>query len=462
MGKTKHMDFSYKHPVGSGYNQNGGGSKDQESGEEVVDVKEKDTTNTTTTKYGWIKKRKPIDEIDNDEDDWNTTAPSPQKKYKPLPLVNSNSIKRNSACSKELEAVNREYEKELRELEQWKQIEIKRIIEKYRNYDDNNNRNSIVALDYYGSDKSEGGTNLEGKPADIKKNNTIYYHYSRNQFNVPDGKTACTSISLVCCYNYLVVGCNLPMKKYNWDMIVIHGAKVWSHYKSVPDKIVKNYHYIQELLEMKELESVNNNIELEKEIGGHLDDNRNIEFEKAVECQSSSSDSDTEDDSKDLIDQIENGTPFPEKAFYTIQEAIELMCSYDCRIAASMTIRGSTFTLMCDMTPPPPKYDHFKKVKTREEEVDECMEFLRDDYLSDTIFWLFDSHGGRKERLSNLIRFKGVSSIIDYMKTTYPTTNEGNRKSLEDSHVNQYSMTIFRRKKAAAATKFNNKNMIRV
>jgi hypothetical protein len=417
--------------------------KDQEMESIVANEHEK------VSKFGWMKKRR-IDFMDHGNID--------------EPIVKNDEIKRSKISKRstngqdkdirnnkeyteqtksycelknELETINKSYDKKLEELNQWKKRAISNATEKY-------NQDSRVALDYRIT-KDGKGTNEKGELSDINRDDTIFYHYSLNQFNITNGTTACTPISLVCCYNYLVTGFGISMEKYNWDAIVSQGAKVWSHYKST--KSNNNYQHIQELLKIDELQSINENIELVKEIGGHLDDEKNTEFEDIF--GSSSSDS-------DLMREIEQQEEI-EKAFYTIKEALENICSYDTRIAASVTVRGTTFTIMCDTTPPKVPPSSKKRIGNEDSDVesDSLFDFLSLDYLKDVIFWIFDSHGGTKERRSDLIRFKGLEAILKYIRKKYPANSNGTRSSrkynrysysLEDDHTDQYSMVIFRRK----------------
>ena len=106
--------------------------------------------------------------------------------------------------------------------------------------------------------------------------------FEKNQFNVVDGRSACSSISLLAVYNFLRRK-NRDILKIQCTQVIEYGAKLWRCWKNrqLVDKY-RMYQGVHEAYKEPSIDKVRKIITISKEIGGHLDNEKLSEFIKPI------------------------------------------------------------------------------------------------------------------------------------------------------------------------------------
>ena len=205
--------------------------------------------------------------------------------------------------------------------------------------------------------------------------------FEKNQFDVIDGRNACSSISLISVYNFLRLE-NRDVLKIKWNHVIESGAKLWRCWKDRQfgfENQKRTYQDVYEAYIDPSIEKVRETILISKEIGGHMDNEKLSEFIKPViPCSNNNSKKEEEE----------------EICFSSLDSAIALLRNNNTS-AGTFTIRGYSISIFFDL----------KK------------------------FWIFDSHGGVRENESTLIELENENDVCKYIRMKYP---------LEDINDNSY------------------------
>lgn len=310
------------------------------------------------------------------------------------------------SLDRELTSVDREYEDRLSSVETWKSDKVKGIMEKYGHKGtniagwDNNDHGEKNGKQELLSPNRDSGLGIE------------YFDYRTNQFDVKNGGTACSSISMVAVYNFL-----RPRKEkrdittIKWDSVVKNGANLWHMWwKNLEGFKGISYQTVIEAYNMKNIKTLKETIAIMEEIGGHLDDAKVSRWGRPVFAL------DPNDNSME-----EQRTSSEQKSFYSLLEAVQKIRQCGGDYAATLTIRNATVSMFYD----------------REN------------------FWVFDSHGSpNREHHSALIKCSDENSICYYLREKYPLLRDeghsifveeigGSDGSRDDKDPNIFFIVIF-------------------
>ena len=295
------------------------------------------------------------------------------------------------SLDRELTDLDREYEGKLSSLETWKTEEVKRIVGKY-----GRKRNGIADRE------GERNGNPESSSSDDSEPVADYFDYETNQFDVENGGTACSSISIVAVYNFLrprKAKCDITTIK--WDSVVKHGADLWCKWWNGPKRgggggggggnIERtSYQTVIEAYEMKNIKTLRETISVTEEIGGHLDDSKVSRWRRPVFAPDPNNNSST--DRRPTEEELRQ--PSDQISFYSLLEAVRKLKRGGEDRAATLTIRNATVSMFYD----------------REN------------------FWVFDSHGNpNREHRSALIKCPDEKNICRYLRKKYPLLSDEGR-----------------------------------
>ena len=260
------------------------------------------------------------------------------------------------------------FEQKKRELDYWRQARMKKIKLKY---------------------KGEEGIH-----------DAVKYHvYYPNQFITKDGRSACSSISIIAIWKFFKET-NTNLTEISWDTPVKLGAKLWRHWKDEKNTS-RMFQGVHEAYNVGAIPGLRSSIKMVQEVGGTLDDKRVEEYNK-----------DVFDDPYNAYDGVNAETDI---AIYSLKQAVDLLHKEkDRRSAGTLTIREGTVSLF---------YDTEK-------------------------FWVFDSHGGRVEEHSTLVECDSSAELCSYLRGKYPIVADSKLYNTNDtSHPNIFDMAIFERQK---------------
>ena len=263
------------------------------------------------------------------------------------------------------------------------------------NFDDPDKRRELNSLDREYDEKKLAllvWYENERKLIEQRRSHAIKLHaYPRNQYEFDGGARACAAISLIAVYNFLRLEGRNALE-ITWSKVIETGALLWKKWNRRRTGTTM-YQHVYEAFNDPSIKRVRDTIEIASEISGHLDD------ERVEKCNEPVLPSD------DLGQNV-----------YCLTQAIQSMKTREREPSgATFTIRGYTVSIL---------FDHKK-------------------------FWLFDSHGGLKERHSTLVECNDENELYHYMRTKFPLYNGDNNRSANTfaSDENTFSVTIFTNKR---------------
>ena len=230
--------------------------------------------------------------------------------------------------------------------------------------------------------------------------NMVYHTFLSNQFQVENGNTACSSISLMAVYNFLRVEKRDPIH-VNWKRVVTNGALLWNDWKRYQTN--RSYQDVHEAFHVSSIKKIRETIEIRREEGGHLDADKAEMFGAPVVAANPYF--------------VEEEEEEEDTSFHTVKQVLTILENegqHNGTSAATFTIRENTVSLF---------YEPGK-------------------------FWIFDSHGGVEEKKSTLIECSGIDAACAYLTHKYPlvTLEENDLDiSMEHHDMNMFFMVFFRK-----------------
>ncbi len=181
---------------------------------------------------GWIvKKRKLDEEFWKDHPLQNTAAPAPSSPPK------------KTICSLQEEdtlILEQVYRRKIGELKRWKAEELKSIETRYKG---------------------------------------LEFHYlAPTQFQIPNGKTACTCIAIVTAYEFLTNPPTTPVEM-EWETTMKWGRDLWEIYSKYNDDVLAT---VYNVIQLKEAKNFRKRISASEEIAGRMDI-MELDMDKAVQ-----------------------------------------------------------------------------------------------------------------------------------------------------------------------------------
>jgi hypothetical protein len=199
------------------------------------------------------------------------------------------------------------------------------------------------------------------------------FHVPQNQFDIENGRVACTCISIIAVQYFL--RSDVAPVEFDWPSVLSKGATIFMKWKERnPTKI---YPHAFEVYDMLLKGGGANQIHLRKDLSGHLIESRNAEANMPVEP------------SNGIF-----GEELNTQSFVTLGNAIsEMLCCTNS--ALTFTIHESTIS-MC-----PSRHDDYKGI------------------------WLYDSHyGSGHDRLgSDLLLFRSKMDLVQHITAAYYLPN---------------------------------------
>ncbi len=316
-------------------------------------------------------------------EDHNSSSSSPPTFFPREDKENHGRLVTRNRDNPEVKELKRKREDKIRAVNEWYQRGLKKLLEPNEN--ENENENDV-----------DDGKEFEIEYDTLDTTVTCYF-FETNQFNVKNGKAACSAISLFAVFNFLRLNDRDVVKDIDWKSVINAGAKLWINWRQTKkydgETLGSYYQDVHEAYSEPCIQRVREKIKILQEIGGHLDDRKVDEFSqpvKPLEKQRRDDDDDDDDDGN----------------FCYLSHALtRLKVSGDNNTAGTFTARDTTVSIFFD-----------KK-------------FL----------WLFDSHGGIKKNHSSLFKFRDEAELCDYLRYKNPIKEE---KSM-NSESNLFSLIIF-------------------
>ena len=198
------------------------------------------------------------------------------------------------------------------------------------------------------------------------KNPLFIWEINRTQTSYGiNGTTGCGAISLLTIYHHSrLKNKDVEPMNIDWFLVMKNGSELWSHWQK-NQKPGRDFHDLYELFKIEELKNLRKKITLINEINGPI--HNQSEFEKIK------------------LNKLKNESG---GFFMSLDDAIEKLFLKGKNNYASITIRGSTFTL----------------INNNDDEV-----------------WLFDSHNNSiKPGYSILAVFYNENSLVNYLRDKFP------------------------------------------